>query len=140
MSIVKAVRRKTTIRLLNKTHVVGLATFRAEEVQPNSCDRPSCIMRVRIRFEPRVECAVRGDTNTRTRGGIGPNEETMHKIGDTKAESSSILTIRDDNSVAQPMKGQYQWLSLSGKKSIVRTSNGERNESVDVCCVIYIFC
>ena len=132
MSIIKAVRRKTTIRILNKIHVVGLATLRAEDVQPNSCDRPSCIMRARIRFEPRVECAVRGDTNIRTRSGIGPNEETMHKMGDTNAESSSMLTIRDDNSVAQPMKGHYQWLSPSGR-SIVRTSNGERNERVCVC-------
>jgi len=62
--------------------------------------------RAHIRFGPRVECAVRGDTNMRTRRGIGPNEETMHKMGDTNADSSAMLTRRDDNSVAKPMEGR----------------------------------
>ena len=110
MSIDKAVRRTTTIRILNKTHVVGLTTLRADDVQPNSCDRPNCISRACVRFGLRVECAVRGDTNMRTRRGIGPNEETMPRTGDTNADSSVTLTIRDDNSVAKPMQsGQSQW-------------------------------
>jgi hypothetical protein len=89
MSIDSAVRRRTTIRMLNKTHVVGLVTLRAEDVQPNSCDRPSCIKRARICLGSRVECAVRGDTNRRTRRGIGANEEIMHKMGDTNVEISA---------------------------------------------------
>ena len=99
----RVVRRRTTIRILNKTHVVGLIALRAEDVQPNSCDRPSCAKRVRVRPEPRVESAIRGDTNRKIRRGTGPNEEITHKMGDANAERSVLLIIREVNSVAQPM-------------------------------------
>ena len=108
MSMHRAVRRRTTIRILNKTHVVGLITLRAEDIQPNACDMPSCVKRARIRFGPRVESAVRGDAKRNRSRGIGPNEEVKHKMGDTDAESSVSSIIRDDSSVAQPMKGQSQ--------------------------------
>src|ERR1700749_1882560 len=98
MSMDRAVRRRTTIRILNKIHVVGLIALRAEDVQPNSCDRPSCAKRARVRSKPRAESAVRGDTNRRTRRGIGPNEDIMHKMGAANAERSVLLIIRDVNS------------------------------------------
>lgn len=103
MSMDRAVCRRTAIRILNKIHVVGWIALRAEDVQPNSCDRPRCAKRVRVRFEPRVEFATRGDTNRRIRRGTGPNEDIMHKMGDANAERSELLIIRDINSVAQPI-------------------------------------
>lgn len=104
----RAVRRRTNIRILSETHADGLINLRAEDIQPNTCDMPRRVKGPRICFEPGVESSVCEDTNRRTRRGIGPNDEITHKMGDAIAESSVLLIIRDDNSVAQPMRGQSQ--------------------------------